>query len=37
MQGVMSRDVTVLNNVNRFGEGEQAIMFAHGYGCDQNI
>lgn len=25
------------NNVNVFGRGEQALMFAHGYGCDQNM
>ena len=25
------------NNVNVIGSGEQAIIFAHGYGCDQNM
>ncbi len=25
------------NNVKRFGNGKQTIMFAHGYGCDQNM
>lgn len=25
------------NNVKRFGKGKQTIMFAHGYGCDQNM
>ncbi len=25
------------NNVNIIGKGKQAILFAHGYGCDQNM
>lgn len=25
------------NNVHVFGHGEAAVMFAHGYGCDQNM
>ena len=25
------------NNVKIFGEGEQTILFAHGFGCDQNM
>lgn len=25
------------NNVNVFGRGKQAIVFAHGFGCDQNM
>jgi sigma-B regulation protein RsbQ len=25
------------NNVNVLGNGEQTLMFAHGYGCDQNM
>jgi sigma-B regulation protein RsbQ len=25
------------NNVNVIGSGEQVLMFAHGYGCDQNM
>jgi sigma-B regulation protein RsbQ len=25
------------NNVNLIGSGEQILMFAHGYGCDQNM
>ncbi|MDP3220554.1 MAG: alpha/beta hydrolase, partial [Deltaproteobacteria bacterium] len=25
------------NNVRVFGRGEQTMMFAHGYGCDQNM
>src|SRR3569833_3348892 len=25
------------NNVKVIGSGEQVIMFAHGYGCDQNM
>lgn len=28
---------TFRNNVSRFGNGTQTIMFAHGYGCDQNM
>src|SRR4029450_8365836 len=25
------------NNVKTFGRGQQAMIFAHGYGCDQNM
>lgn len=25
------------NNVTQFGKGHQTLMFAHGYGCDQNM
>jgi pimeloyl-ACP methyl ester carboxylesterase len=25
------------NNVNVIGEGEKVIVFAHGFGCDQNV
>jgi len=28
---------TVRNNVRVFGRGERPIIFAHGYGCDQNM
>ncbi|MBS9523886.1 alpha/beta hydrolase [Litoribacter ruber] len=30
-------DVLKRNNVKRFGQGQQAIVFSHGYGCDQNM
>jgi len=33
----MKKSITSRNNVNRFGSGTQTIMFAHGYGCDQNM
>jgi sigma-B regulation protein RsbQ len=33
----MSSDVLTRNNVHVFGGGSQPIMFAHGFGCDQNM
>jgi sigma-B regulation protein RsbQ len=30
-------DIIQRNNVNIFGEGEQPMLFAHGFGCDQNM
>lgn len=30
-------DVVLRNNVRMFGSGTQPIMFAHGFGCDQNM
>ncbi len=30
-------DITTRNNINRFGSGDQTLMFAHGYGCDQTM
>jgi sigma-B regulation protein RsbQ len=30
-------DILRRNNVNVSGEGESTIVFAHGYGCDQNV
>lgn len=33
----MSKTILSRNNVNRFGNGQQPMMFAHGYGCDQNM
>lgn len=33
----MSSDILVRNNVNLFGKGKQSIVFAHGFGCDQNM
>lgn len=33
----MTRDVLVRNNVRVFGNGTQPMLFAHGFGCDQNM
>lgn len=33
----MSHDVVRRNNVNVSGKGTQPMMFAHGFGCDQNM
>ncbi len=33
----MEKKITSRNNVKSFGEGEQVMMFAHGFGCDQNM
>lgn len=33
----MGPDVLRRNNVNVFGRGTQPILFAHGFGCDQNM
>ena len=33
----MSQDVLTRNNVNVSGAGTQPMMFAHGFGCDQNM
>jgi len=30
-------EVRLRNNVRITGAGEQTIMFAHGFGCDQNV
>jgi len=30
-------DIIVRNNVKIFGKGSQPMMFAHGFGCDQNM
>ncbi len=32
----MDQQVIKRNNVNITGEGEQVMLFAHGFGCDQN-
>src|SRR5918999_243167 len=32
-----SIDVVRRNNVNVFGKGTQSMVFAHGFGCDQNM
>jgi sigma-B regulation protein RsbQ len=33
----VSEDILVRNNVNVFGKGKQTMLFAHGFGCDQNM
>lgn len=33
----MTTDVVARNNVKVFGAGTQPMMFAHGFGCDQNM
>jgi sigma-B regulation protein RsbQ len=33
----MPTDVLVRNNVRIFGSGSQPMLFAHGFGCDQNM
>jgi sigma-B regulation protein RsbQ len=33
----MSQDILSRNNVKVFGRGSQPMMFAHGFGCDQNM
>lgn len=33
----LSSSILVRNNVNIFGSGTQPMLFAHGFGCDQNM
>lgn len=33
----MTQDILARNNVKVFGSGTQPMMFAHGFGCDQNM
>src|ERR671929_2437668 len=33
----MSSDILRRNNVKVFGKGTQPMLFAHGFGCDQNM
>jgi sigma-B regulation protein RsbQ len=33
----MNIDIVVRNNVQIWGAGSQPLMFAHGFGCDQNM
>jgi len=33
----MKKSIVDRNNVNQFGKGNQPMMFAHGYGCDQKM
>lgn len=37
MELTMINDVLQRNNVNISGKGKQTMMFAHGFGCDQNM
>jgi sigma-B regulation protein RsbQ len=34
---LMTSDILLRNNVKVLGEGTQPILFAHGFGCDQNM
>src|SRR5688500_3641096 len=33
----MNHDVLIRNHVRVFGAGTQPMLFAHGFGCDQNM
>ena len=33
----MTTNIVARNNIITFGEGQQPIVFAHGFGCDQNM
>src|SRR5690349_20817886 len=33
----MAQDILARNNVTVFGAGRQPLLFAHGFGCDQNM
>jgi sigma-B regulation protein RsbQ len=33
----MSQSISARNNVKVFGKGQQPMLFAHGFGCDQNM
>lgn len=33
----MEKNIVRRNNVHLFGKGEQPMLFAHGFGCDQNM
>ena len=37
MQTSVSSDIVRRNNVREFGRGTQPMLFAHGFGCDQNM
>ncbi len=37
MKGLLEMSILLRNNVKIFGSGEIPIVFAHGYGCDQNM
>ncbi len=33
----MNKNISLRNNVKSFGKGSQPMLFAHGFGCDQNM
>ncbi len=33
----MEKSIVVRNNIKSFGKGKQTMVFAHGFGCDQNM
>ena len=33
----MTHNILARNNVRVFGQGTQPMLFAHGFGCDQNM
>jgi sigma-B regulation protein RsbQ len=33
----MAKSISIRNNVRSFGNGQQPMLFAHGFGCDQNM
>src|SRR5688500_10457871 len=33
----MNKSIVARYNIKIFGEGEQPMLFAHGFGCDQNM
>src|SRR5687768_11916353 len=33
----MAKNIIARNNIKSFGNGKQTMMFAHGFGCDQNM
>src|SRR6187399_2427920 len=33
----MNESIIIRNNVKTWGKGTQALVFAHGFGCDQNM
>jgi sigma-B regulation protein RsbQ len=37
MQTLVASDIVRRNNVREFGRGTQPMLFAHGFGCDQNM
>jgi sigma-B regulation protein RsbQ len=37
MQATMNKNIILRNNVSTWGKGKQPLVFAHGFGCDQNM
>ena len=33
----MNKNISLRNNIKSFGKGSQPMLFAHGFGCDQNM